>query len=290
MSGCAKHAERQGPTQNPALSKFGLMQITRQRVRPAMDVNVGGRLPSCNGTGKSGRASSSPTKLEGKIDQLVNKIGVKKFDLHVHPYSPPISPRARSHWSAVEVKYGFGIHIIPSQKLAFLQYEFYDSKGSSSTEGRARLQMTKSTESSLVTFGDFCYPSHHRISKVMNRNTKEEWPAYCRPGRQPTGCRLQVHRLCRLARAAMLNRVIHSVVDCTNQVLLLVGTARQEGRLRHPPLRPGAHQGCVAQRPGHMEASRSCFIRAHRRKHVARHGHPAGRISSRASACAWPSR
>ncbi len=28
-----------------------------------------------------------------------------------------------------KMKYGFGVHIIPSQKLAFLQYEFYDSKG-----------------------------------------------------------------------------------------------------------------------------------------------------------------
>ncbi|WP_315346599.1 Rne/Rng family ribonuclease, partial [Segatella salivae] len=34
------------------LSKFGLMQITRQRVRPAMDVNVEETCPTCNGTGK----------------------------------------------------------------------------------------------------------------------------------------------------------------------------------------------------------------------------------------------
>ena len=25
------------------------------------------------------------------------------------------------------MKYGFGIHVIPSQKLAFMQYEFYDA-------------------------------------------------------------------------------------------------------------------------------------------------------------------
>ena len=28
-----------------------------------------------------------------------------------------------------QFKYGFGVHIIPSQKLAFLQYEFYDANG-----------------------------------------------------------------------------------------------------------------------------------------------------------------
>ncbi len=34
------------------LSKFGLMQITRQRVRPVMDVSVDETCPTCNGTGK----------------------------------------------------------------------------------------------------------------------------------------------------------------------------------------------------------------------------------------------
>lgn len=34
------------------LSKFGLMQITRQRVRPVMDVNVEETCPTCGGTGK----------------------------------------------------------------------------------------------------------------------------------------------------------------------------------------------------------------------------------------------
>jgi ribonuclease G len=34
------------------LTKFGLMQITRQRVRPAMEINTSEKCPSCNGTGK----------------------------------------------------------------------------------------------------------------------------------------------------------------------------------------------------------------------------------------------
>ncbi len=34
------------------LSKFGLMQITRQRVRPEMNIKTGEACPTCNGTGK----------------------------------------------------------------------------------------------------------------------------------------------------------------------------------------------------------------------------------------------
>ena len=112
------------------LSKFGLMQITRQRVRPAMDVNVDETCPTCNGSGKIKSSILFTDQLERKIDNLINKIGVSKFYLHVHPYVAAYIDKGvislKRKW---QLKYGFGVHIIPSQKLAFLQYEFYDSKG-----------------------------------------------------------------------------------------------------------------------------------------------------------------
>ena len=110
------------------LSKFGLMQITRQRVRPAMDVNVEEECPTCLGTGKIKASILFTDQLERKIDRLVNKIGVKKFYLHVHPYVAAFINQGlfslKWKW---KMKYGFGIHIVPTQKLAMLQYEFYDS-------------------------------------------------------------------------------------------------------------------------------------------------------------------
>ena len=110
------------------LSKFGLMQITRQRVRPAMDVNVEEECPTCLGTGKIKASILFTDQLERKIDRLVNKIGVKKFYLHVHPYvAAYINQGLFSLKWKWKMKYGFGIHIVPSQRLAMLQYEFYDS-------------------------------------------------------------------------------------------------------------------------------------------------------------------
>ena len=104
------------------------MQITRQRVRPAMDVNVEETCPTCFGKGKIKSSILFTDQLESKIDRLVNKIGIKNFSLHVHPYVAAYinkgffsSQKMRWKW-----KYGWGIKIVPSQKLAFLQYEFYD--------------------------------------------------------------------------------------------------------------------------------------------------------------------
>jgi ribonuclease G len=109
------------------LSKFGLMQITRQRVRPAIDVAVEESCPTCHGTGKIKSSILFTDQLESKIDRLVNKIGISRFSLHVHPYVAAfINQGVLSLKRRWQLKYGFGIRVVSSQKLAFLQYEFYD--------------------------------------------------------------------------------------------------------------------------------------------------------------------
>lgn len=111
------------------LSKFGLMQITRQRVRPAIDVNVDETCPTCFGKGTIKSSILFTDQLESKIEQLVNKIGIKRFYLHVHPYvAAYINQGIISIKRRWQIKYGMGVHVVPSQKMAFLQYEFYDSK------------------------------------------------------------------------------------------------------------------------------------------------------------------
>ena len=110
------------------LSKFGLMQITRQRVRPAMSVDVEETCPTCFGKGTIKSSILFTDTLESKIDTLVNHIGISKFYLHVHPYVAAFINKGvfslKRQW---QLKYGLGVKIVPSQKLAFLQYEFYDT-------------------------------------------------------------------------------------------------------------------------------------------------------------------
>ncbi len=110
------------------LSKFGLMQITRQRVRPAVDLDVEETCPTCFGKGKIKSSYLFTDQLERKIDYLVNRIGIRKCYLHVHPYVAAYINKGfvslKRKW---QLKYGTGLRIIPSQKMAFLQYEFYDA-------------------------------------------------------------------------------------------------------------------------------------------------------------------
>ena len=112
------------------LSKFGLMQITRQRVRPAMDVTTDEECPVCFGKGKIKPSILFTDSLESKVDYLVNKLKVKKFTLHIHPYvAAYVNQGMVSIKRKWQMKYGFGIKVIPNQNLAMLQYKFYDAKG-----------------------------------------------------------------------------------------------------------------------------------------------------------------
>ena len=112
------------------LSKFGLMQITRQRVRPAINMPVEESCPVCFGKGKVQSSILFTDTLESKIQTLVQTLGMKSFKLHVHPFvAAYIKQGIISMYRKWQMKYGFGIRVIPNQKLAYLEYHFYDKKG-----------------------------------------------------------------------------------------------------------------------------------------------------------------
>lgn len=112
------------------LSKFGLMQITRQRVRPAMEVKVEESCPTCHGTGTIKSALLFTDTLESKIDQVVYGLGLKHFTLQLHPFVYAFVTKGlwslRRRW---QFQYSWGMTIIPNQQLSFLQYRFLKPEG-----------------------------------------------------------------------------------------------------------------------------------------------------------------
>jgi ribonuclease G len=110
------------------LSKFGLMQITRQRVRPVPDMDISEKCPTCSGTGHARPSILFTDTLEEKLDTLTNKLHVKDFSLHIHPYvfayvsKGFVSMLRRWKW-----KYSKSLKVIPDQSLGFLEYKFYDT-------------------------------------------------------------------------------------------------------------------------------------------------------------------
>lgn len=112
------------------LSKFGLMQITRQRVRPALDITTNETCPSCFGKGEVQPSILFTDKLEEKLDYLVNSLKVKKFILYIHPFVEAYVKKGMfSLYGKWKRRFGRGLKIVPDQSLAYLEYRVIDQYG-----------------------------------------------------------------------------------------------------------------------------------------------------------------
>ena len=112
------------------LSKFGLMQITRQRVRPALDITTAETCPSCFGKGEIQPSLLFTDKLDEKLDYLVNNLKVKKFVMYVHPYVDAYIKKGMfSLYGKWRRRYGRSFKIIADESLAYLQYKVVDDAG-----------------------------------------------------------------------------------------------------------------------------------------------------------------
>lgn len=111
------------------LSKFGLMQITRQRVRPALDITTSETCPSCFGKGEIQPSLLFTDKLGEKLDYLVNNLKVKKFTMYVHPYVDAYIKKGMfSLYGKWRRRYGRGFKILSDESLAYLQYKVFDDQ------------------------------------------------------------------------------------------------------------------------------------------------------------------
>lgn len=109
------------------LSKFGLMQITRQRVRPALDITTSETCPSCFGKGEIQPSLLFTDKLDEKLDYLVNHLKVRKFNMYVHPYVDAYIKKGMfSIYGAWRRRYGRKFKVIADESLAYLEYRVVD--------------------------------------------------------------------------------------------------------------------------------------------------------------------
>lgn len=67
------------------LTKFGLMQITRQRVRPATEIKVNEKCPMCHGTGEIAPTILADEALERELAYYVKERHITAFILKLNP-------------------------------------------------------------------------------------------------------------------------------------------------------------------------------------------------------------
>jgi len=109
------------------LTKFGLMQVTRQRVRPEVNINTSELCPTCNGTGKIEPTVLLTDEIERDVEFVLNIKPKGKLFLHAHPfvtaYLKAGFPNKIWKWY---FKYQKRVHLVPQVEYPVISYKFFD--------------------------------------------------------------------------------------------------------------------------------------------------------------------
>jgi ribonuclease G len=110
-------------------SKFGLVQITRQRVRPEMNIETVEKCPVCDGSGEIKASIILTDDIENNIKYLLQKQNEKYLKMCIHPYIYAYLTKGlfsiRFKWF---MKFGKWIHIVPMSSYHFLEYRFFNKE------------------------------------------------------------------------------------------------------------------------------------------------------------------
>jgi ribonuclease G len=107
-------------------SKFGLVQITRQRVRPQKQVNTTEENPNLNGK------IESPIILVDRIQEHIANVVSSykgKIYLHIHPFVAAYLTKGvksvRNEWL---LKYKRWIKVVPRDSFKYLEFQIQNEK------------------------------------------------------------------------------------------------------------------------------------------------------------------
>ncbi len=113
------------------LSRFGLMQITRQRTRPEIDIKTAELCPTCRGTGKTASTLLLADEIEGGIKALVDAKIKGTYIIEANPIVSGYlrkglfkSPRMK-WWR----KYNHWIKVKENENLPLTEFRFLDKNG-----------------------------------------------------------------------------------------------------------------------------------------------------------------
>lgn len=112
------------------LSKFGLMQITRERVRPQMNIATKEVCPACNGTGKITASILVTDMIEKNVEFLLTKQNERKLILAVHPFIYAYYTRGfisiRMKWF---FKFRSWVRIEQDTSMGIMEFKFLNPEG-----------------------------------------------------------------------------------------------------------------------------------------------------------------
>ncbi|QNL21480.1 Rne/Rng family ribonuclease [Hyphobacterium sp. CCMP332] len=112
------------------LSKFGLMQITRQRVRPELSITTREECPTCNGTGQIQPSIAVADQIEENIEKVIQNQNESSISVAMHPYLHAYFTKGMmSKRMRMSMKYKAKIKLIRDTSLGLVSYKIFNKNG-----------------------------------------------------------------------------------------------------------------------------------------------------------------
>ncbi|MDR1793295.1 MAG: Rne/Rng family ribonuclease [Bacteroidales bacterium] len=108
-------------------NKFGLVQITRQRVRPEVSIDVRECCPLCNGTGMISPTILVVDEIENSIQMLLQSQNISGLCISVHPFLYSYLKEKHYRWKWL-FKYKKWITLHERTAFHLLEYKFFSKK------------------------------------------------------------------------------------------------------------------------------------------------------------------
>ncbi len=158
------------------LSKFGLMQITRERVRPQVNIVTKEVCPTCNGTGSINASILITDQIEQHIEHLFVKQNEKELVLALHPFLYAyytkgfISKRLKMFF-----KYKRWVSIVKDSSLGITEFHFLNKDGEEIDVANKSEKITPETLADIkASVAEGKQHHKHKVEAVPDEDDEDE--------------------------------------------------------------------------------------------------------------------
>ncbi len=111
-------------------SRFGVIELTRQRVRPETEIDTSESCPTCAGTGEVQAPVLIIDQIENALNYLMTEKDMSGLSLHVHPFIHAFLtkglPSVQHKWW---MRWRKWVKVVPEGSLQYLSYNVQDGEG-----------------------------------------------------------------------------------------------------------------------------------------------------------------